>query len=389
LIKTVTSIIALLFLFTVVTNPFTIIHSIQYSMEQSDGIASTADNEREMIQKKVDNQRSEVNNQENSDDIVKNIDISQNNGYNYRMTGSSGSAGVVDYISRNEIINITSNQNFTETASLPSNNWPGTGTKDDPIIIENYNITRTDRPFYLIKIENVTLHFIIRNCFLKGGSRHYIEFINTSNGLIIGNHLLGDTQIFGEVGIYLDSNSGFNMVKYNDLEVFQEENGMNVYIDNDTNTFIYNYWDEYIEISDDNLDGIYDSPFNFYNEGSARFPDNYTRVYMENWNHLPIVFTSNEEFDEFISDEGWTGNGTAVNPYLIQGINITADSSTQYALYLENIDLYFELVNCTIQNGLSGAVHLTGVPNARIVNVTASGSQYVVFTCSTVQIMLK
>jgi parallel beta-helix repeat protein len=49
-----------------------------------------------------------------------------------------------------------------------SYNFPGNGTKEDPYIIENYNITTTYNK--AITVSTTTLSIIIRNCYLSGHS---------------------------------------------------------------------------------------------------------------------------------------------------------------------------------------------------------------------------
>ncbi|MHA1450719.1 MAG: right-handed parallel beta-helix repeat-containing protein, partial [Candidatus Hodarchaeales archaeon] len=373
--RTFSSIITILFLFTIVTTPFSIISSIHIVDKQFNGVESETNNDGDITQEENDNPRSDANYQGNIEELV-GQSIDRNNERKNRISGSSGEAA--EYISRNELIEITSDQNFTDTANLPSNNWPGTGTKDNPIIIENYNITRTDVPSFLIKIENVTLHFIIRNCFLKGALT-LMKFINTSNGLIIGNQFAGDLSFY-EFGINFDSNSSYNVIKYNNFELFQgNENGTNANNDNVTNTFIYNYWDDNLdnEGNDRDYDGIYDGPY-VYIQGDARLPDAYSRVYKENWNHLPINLTSNEELEEFISDEGWLGNGTAINPYTISNVNITIlNNNTLKGIILENIDLYVKIDSCFIEmTGSNTAIDTDSVNNLLLLNNTVVDAPY-------------
>lgn len=76
-----------------------------------------------------------------------------------------------------------------DNSFIPSNgvNGGGSGTADDPYIIENWAIDASDN--HGIWIENTTRHFVIRNCVIEnGGDAHWGVYLeNVRNGKIENN----------------------------------------------------------------------------------------------------------------------------------------------------------------------------------------------------------
>jgi len=113
--------------------------------------------------------------------------------------------------------------------------WHGDGSADDPFIIENYEINGQDLG-YAFYIGNVTLHFLIRNCYLhsaEGYARRYFRdsglyLYNTTNGQIKNN-----TIAHNRYGIYIQ-NSWNNTIKNNTIS---ENMGPEMFLlDSDNNT---------------------------------------------------------------------------------------------------------------------------------------------------------
>jgi parallel beta-helix repeat protein len=89
-------------------------------------------------------------------------------------------------------ISITSNEEFLGYGFL------GNGTESNPYVIENYNITTDDSNG--ISIEETTVHFIIRNCYINClDTHHYCIIINSiENGTSkISNNVLFNTKRYG------------------------------------------------------------------------------------------------------------------------------------------------------------------------------------------------
>ena len=68
--------------------------------------------------------------------------------------------------------------------------------------------------------------------------------------------------------------------------------------------------------------------------------------------HSPITIATDADF----SSQGWPGNGTKGNPYLIEGLNITSSST---CISISDTRVYFEIRNCLISS-ISASVN-TGI----------------------------
>ncbi|MHA2365183.1 MAG: right-handed parallel beta-helix repeat-containing protein [Candidatus Hodarchaeales archaeon] len=81
-------------------------------------------------------------------------------------------------------INISGNDDFQ--AKAISEGWPGDGSKDNPIILENLELHQLSG--YQIKIVTTTLFFIIRNSSIKNGLKGGLFLQQVQNGLITQNY---------------------------------------------------------------------------------------------------------------------------------------------------------------------------------------------------------
>ncbi|TFG31385.1 hypothetical protein EU527_12500 [Candidatus Thorarchaeota archaeon] len=80
--------------------------------------------------------------------------------------------------------------------------------------------------------------------------------------------------------------------------------------------------------------------------------------------HIPITITSN---DDFIS-QGWPGNGTEGNPYLIEGLSVI-DTST--CISISDTNVYFEITNCLISSPTqsnNNGINFENVTNGAIID---------------------
>ena len=78
---------------------------------------------------------------------------------------------------------------ITSDADFASQGWPGSGTPEDPFLIEHVNITGDQ---VCISIHTVSAHFVIRDCFLKslkGGAMCCVELSGVTNGLVADCHM--------------------------------------------------------------------------------------------------------------------------------------------------------------------------------------------------------
>ncbi|MFW9786096.1 MAG: right-handed parallel beta-helix repeat-containing protein [Candidatus Thorarchaeota archaeon] len=91
--------------------------------------------------------------------------------------------------------------------------------------------------------------------------------------------------------------------------------------------------------------------------------------------HDPINITSDLDFSSQKNVEGWSGNGSASNPYFIEGYNITYRG---YSITITNITSHFVIRNCYLASNLGMAlsdpyddgIQLINVANGEIVNNT-------------------
>ncbi|TFH05492.1 MAG: hypothetical protein E4H14_12620 [Candidatus Thorarchaeota archaeon] len=60
--------------------------------------------------------------------------------------------------------------------------------------------------------------------------------------------------------------------------------------------------------------------------------------------HSPITITSNADF----ASQGWPGTGISGDPYVIEGLEITADA---VCISIMDTTVYFEVRNCVISSG--------------------------------------
>jgi len=87
--------------------------------------------------------------------------------------------------------------------------------------------------------------------------------------------------------------------------------------------------------------------------------------------HTPIHINGNADFASQAASEGWQGDGTANNPYIIENYDINA--STTHGIYIENTDVYFIIRNCIIHDGKGkyDGIFFYNVKNGKIDNVTS------------------
>ncbi len=92
----------------------------------------------------------------------------------------------------------------------------------------------------------------------------------------------------------------------------------------------------------------------------------------------PIKINDNSEMVRIAEDQGWAGNGSAENPYIISGYTINA-AGYGYGIFIGNTTLHFVIENCSVSNasfmswpysGGSG-IMLYNVENGTVKNVTS------------------
>jgi len=76
-----------------------------------------------------------------------------------------------------------------------------------------------------------------------------------------------------------------------------------------------------------------------------------------------ILINSNSEFKYLAEQEGWVGNGTPSNPYSVT--NLTINASGRRIIDINNVDLYFQIKNCTL---IGAGVSFFNVKNGMLIN---------------------
>ena len=92
-------------------------------------------------------------------------------------------------------------------------------------------------------------------------------------------------------------------------------------------------------------------------------------------NYDTIFIDGNNMFANNASSEGWIGNGTYSNPYIIENYEINA--SIRHGAEIRNTNLYFIIRNVTVSDGRSNynyGFYFTNVTNGELINNTADNN---------------
>ena len=94
-------------------------------------------------------------------------------------------------------------------------------------------------------------------------------------------------------------------------------------------------------------------------------------------NHPPIYINGNEDFTP---ENGVTGgNGTEENPFIIEDWVIVGNGSASDGIFINNTDLYFVIMNCTVSNFsymYDAGIAFNNVKNGRIEDTRTYGNDY-------------
>ncbi len=83
--------------------------------------------------------------------------------------------------------------------------------------------------------------------------------------------------------------------------------------------------------------------------------------------NIPIHISNDTDFADQASLNSWDGNGSAINPYIIERLNITTSGIP--AIEIENTTVFFEIRSCLLVGGSTGVL-LQEVVNANVWNNT-------------------
>ena len=91
-------------------------------------------------------------------------------------------------------------------------------------------------------------------------------------------------------------------------------------------------------------------------------------------NHTTISINGNAELATFVSNEGFSGNGTYAIPYIIE--DLTIDCSYAHGISIRNTDAYLLIQNCTVEghNRDYYGIYLNNTSNVEINNNTLAGN---------------
>ncbi len=71
----------------------------------------------------------------------------------------------------------------------------------------------------------------------------------------------------------------------------------------------------------------------------------------ERASHDPILIDGNEDFAAQAAAEGWPGDGTQGDPYIIEGLEIDLEKQGKGAIDVRNTDVHFIIRDCYLHNG--------------------------------------
>ncbi len=113
------------------------------------------------------------------------------------------------------------------------------------------------------------------------------------------------------------------------------------------------------------------------NENSDLLQKQITSLFTD---HERISLNGNVQFHNWVAIEGWSGDGTAQNPYIIERISIT--DSSQHIILINNTSIYFQIKDCILQGGSDYSffgIYFHNVSHGSVVNTTVSNCRTGIF----------
>ncbi|MHA2102855.1 MAG: right-handed parallel beta-helix repeat-containing protein [Candidatus Hodarchaeales archaeon] len=89
----------------------------------------------------------------------------------------------------------------------------------------------------------------------------------------------------------------------------------------------------------------------------------------------PIAIFGNAEFANTASIRGWSGDGSSLAPYLIEGLILTISIPFISLIEIHNTDVHFQISNCLISNGYY-SIYLNNVKNGFISSNTLVNNNF-------------
>jgi len=194
-----------------------------------------------------------------------------------------------------------------------------------------------------------------------------ISMMESDNCIINSNTMTNNTAL----GIVIFSTSDNNNVTWNALKgnnagsIQATDGGIN-------NFFCYNHFDDWLT-PDTNGDFFVDNPYVL--GGTAGNEDLFPRIMSVAYSiHDPINIIGNAQFDSVAATEGWTGQGTLLDPYMIEALYINrTPASSPDLISIQSTSYYFHIQSYFLV-GRNKAIALSGSDNAVIDSNTIHNS---------------
>jgi len=97
--------------------------------------------------------------------------------------------------------------------------------------------------------------------------------------------------------------------------------------------------------------------------------------------HGPITIDGDANFSDTALLEGWPGDGSPDNPYIIDGLDIDLSGEAGHCISISNTRVSFNISNCILIGGISdysvvagGGIYLGNVTNGELVNNTCTSN---------------
>ncbi len=108
--------------------------------------------------------------------------------------------------------------------------------------------------------------------------------------------------------------------------------------------------------------------------------------------HTPIVIDGDANFSVTAANEGWLGDGSSGNPYIIDGLDIDVDGAAGHCINIINTRVNFTISNCILKGAntsASAGVNLKNVTNGVLIGNTLSYSQQAIYVNHSSFILIK
>ena len=263
---------------------------------------------------------------------------------------------------------------ITSNADFAAQGFPGSGTPEVPYVIAGYNITTTET---CISIQDTDAYFVIRYCFLTGGSSGHgisgIKFHNVTHGETRNN-----TISQKDYGVYLSYSSNNNTVVNNTIS--GSDYGVHLYYGSRDNVVVNN-------TILGNLIGVF--LYRCYNNTlSSNIMVNNGVLISGNavvyWQHNITAdnLVNGKQLGYFWNSTGGIIDGTQYGQMILANCTgMTVENgvfSNASAGFLLGYSSYCSLINSTLSGNYDGVRH-TFSSNNTLMNNTISGNDFGVY----------